>query len=323
MRFNWKTAIATAAAGIGLSWSATAIAQDYPQETVRIIVPWDPGGTTDIMGRLIAAQLQEELGGAFIVENRAGASSAVGGGYVSRARPDGHTLMFSTGTTVVMNPILTPDTPYGADDFVGVASISSGAFAFVGNNDFPAKTIEELIAMAEENPGRITYATNGPGTTTALIGALIESGLDVDLLPVPYTGASPAMTALLAGEVNANIEAVTVAYPNISEGMYFAYAVAATERHPLLPDVPTFAELGYSDVIANSWQGLYAPAGTPPEIIETLNEAIARALEKPEVRDRLTTLGQQPDWRPVAETQQYIAEEIARWTAVVEAIPAE
>jgi tripartite-type tricarboxylate transporter receptor subunit TctC len=308
-----QTKIVVAAALFFLTSIHGAASQDYPSKPVTIVVPWDAGGTTDTIARLLANSLAEEMGVPFIVENRPGASSAVGGGQVARAAADGYTLMSTTGTTVIINPLLSTTTAYSADDFLGIASVSSGAFAFVGNKEFAPKTVADLVTHAMENPGRVTFATNGPGTTSAMIGSMIEHELGVDMRPIPYSGGSPAQIALISGEVQTNIESLTVALPNIQAGEYFAYAIASEERHPKLPNVPTFAELGYPGVIANSWNGLYAPAGTSPEVLEALNGAIKTILEKPEIIEAMNNLGVDASWRSVEDTNAYITQEISLW----------
>ena len=312
-------AISVLAVGL-LVFSASWAWAAFPDRTVTIISPWPPGGSADIIARLLAAQLAVDLGKPFVVVSKEGASSGLGAELVAKSKADGYTLMATTASTVVINPIVTAGLPYKAADFVGVSTICEGAFAVVANNKFPAKTVKDFVAYAKGHPGEVTYATNGPGTFTALLGALVESELGIKMRPIPYQGATPAMTALMGGEVDANIEGVSNGLSNIHDGRYLAIAVAGEERHPLLPNIPTFKETGYQNIIGPSVHAVYAPAGTPADVVNILSSAIARVSNSSDYNEKIERLGQQVKTRTPEQFKAMLAEDIARWTAVVKSV---
>jgi tripartite-type tricarboxylate transporter receptor subunit TctC len=256
----------------------TALAQGgdaaaWPSKPVTLVVPYPPGGTSDVVGRQLAQRLREELGQVFVVDNKAGAATAIGANAVAHAPKDGYTLLLSAGTTFTVIPHLNDKLQYKLEDFEPVATVATVPFAFVVKKDFPARTLAEYVAYAKANPGKINNATNGQGSMVHLLGELIAQGLDVKLTHVHYKGAAPATMDMLGGVIDSNVEALTSAVPNISTGQYRALAVLSAERQPLLPNVPTFKELGYPSIVGETWYAVFAPAGTPKPVVDKLNAA--------------------------------------------------
>ena len=254
-----------------------AQAQDpWPNKPISLVVPYPPGGTSDVIGRQLAQRLREELGQTVIVENKAGAATAIGATFVARAHKDGYTLLLSAGSTFTVNPNFNDKLPYKLDDFEPVAPVATVPFAFVVKKDFPAKTLKEYAAYARANPGKINNATNGQASMVHLLGELIASGLDVKLTQVHYKGAAPATMDMLGGVIDSNVEALTSAVPNVIAGQYRALAVLSADRQPLLPEVPTFRELGYPAIVGETWFAVFAPAGTPKPVLDKLSAALRK-----------------------------------------------
>jgi tripartite-type tricarboxylate transporter receptor subunit TctC len=248
----------------------------WPSKPVSLVVPYPPGGTSDVIGRQLAQRLREELGTAFIVENKAGASTAIGATHVARSPKDGYTILLSAGTTFTVVPHLNQKLAYTLDDFEPVAAVATVPFVFVVKKDFPAKNLREYVAYAKANPGKVINGTNGQGSLVHLLGELIANGLDVKLTQVHYKGAAPATIDMIGGVIDSNVEALTSAVPNVNAGQYRALAVLSPERLPLMPQVPTFRELGYPSIVGETWFAVFAPAGTPKPIINKLGAALKK-----------------------------------------------
>jgi tripartite-type tricarboxylate transporter receptor subunit TctC len=291
VRIRIKTLALAALATLGALPTLTAAQESWPNRPISLIVPFPPGGTTDIIGRQIALRLREELGQAVVVENRAGAATAIGAAYVARAPKDGYTLLLSSGTTFTVNPHLNAKLQYRLDDFEPVSLVTSAPFAFVVRNDFPAKTVKEFVEYAKANPNKINNATNGQGSMVHLLGEMIATGLNVKMTQIHYKGAAPAMADIMGGVVDSNVEALTNAVPNVVAGKYRALAVLSSERQALLPDVPTFRELGYPDIVGETWFAVFAPAGTPKSIITTANAALSKITSSPAFVESMRKIG--------------------------------
>lgn len=291
MRIRIKTLAFAALATLGALPTLTLAQDSWPNKPISLVVPYPPGGTSDIVGRQIAQRLREELGQPVIVENRAGAATAIGAAYVARAPKDGYTLLLSAGTTFTVNPHLNDKLQYKLEDFAPVSLVCTVPFAFVVKKDFPAKTLKEFTAYAKANPNKINNATNGQGSMVHLLGEMIATGLDVKMAQVHYKGAAPAMADLMGGIVDSNVEALTNAVPNVNAGQYRALAVLSLERQALLPDVPTFRELGYPDIAGDTWYGVFAPVGTPEPVVTKLNAALRKITNSPEFVDGMRKLG--------------------------------
>ena len=293
MRIRIKTlALALAALATLGALPALTMAQDsWPNKPISLIVPYPPGGTSDVVGRQIALRLREELGQQVIVENKAGAATAIGATHVARAPKDGYTLLLSAGTTFTVNPHFNDKLQYKLEDFEPVALVCTVPFAFVVKKDFPAKTLKEFTAYAKANPNKFNNATNGQGSMVHLLGEMIATGLEVNLTQIHYKGAAPAMMDLIGGVVDSNVEALTNAVPNVNAGQYRALAVLSAERQALMPDVPTFREMGYPGIMGETWYGVFAPAGTPKPVVDKLNAALRKITSSPAFVDSMRKIG--------------------------------
>lgn len=302
----------------GLIALPPAVQAAFPDRVIRIIVPFAPGGGTDVITRTLGAAMAPALGQNVIVENKPGGGTIVGTGAVASSQPDGYTLLMATFAHAV-NPSLQPKLPY--DTFTAFAPVALVARSFnivVVNNQLPVKTLQDLLAYARANPGKLNYGSFGIGTSAHLAGELFKSLAKVDLAHVAYKGAAPAISDLLAGQIDVMFTTVASVTGHIQGGQLRALAVTSAARSQAFPDLPTVAEAGVPGYVAESWYGLYAPAGTPPEIIMTLNQAVARAAQSDSVKrfeelEGLTLVAGAP-----AELDRYVRGEEARWRSVVE-----
>lgn len=315
MKIHFKAVLACLA--LILPTTGVYAEPDWPSKPIKLVVPYPAGGNTDIVGRQLAKQMQEELGQAIVVENRAGAATAIGTSYVARSKNDGYTLLLSAGTTFTINPHVQEDLPYELEDFIPVTPVASIPFAFVVRQDFPAENLQEFIDYAKEHPGEINNATNGMGTMVHLLGVVMAQGLDIDVSHIHYRGAAPAATDLMAGVVDSNIEALANAVPNIEAEKYRALAVLSEERLSLLPDVPTFTELGYPTIIGESWSGIYAPSGTSQDIILKLNESLKTILNSDEYKEKMRQLGNTAEYSSSQEFDAITKEQSQGWKTLI------
>jgi tripartite-type tricarboxylate transporter receptor subunit TctC len=312
---RWIAIAAALAASLITATLITATpgqAQQYPDRNITMVVPFPPGGTTDIVARILTEQLSADLGKQVIVENRGGASTSIGAQYVAGADKDGYTLLFASATTFTTNPHLLASIKYKLEDFAPVSMVVKVPFAFVVKKDFPAQDVAAFRAYALANPNKVNNATNGPGSTVHLMGEVVARGLGVKLQHVHYRGAAPAMNDMLGGVVDSNVEALTNTVPNHKAGMYRAIAVLSEERLPQLPDVPTFKELGFPSIVGSTWFAVFAPAGTPQPVVEKLSAAINRILKTPEFAKRMEPIGNQPWPMTPAELDAHVKSESSR-----------
>lgn len=278
-----------------LAFTASPVrAQTYPDRNIALIVPFPPGGTTDIVARILVEQLGADLGKPVLIENRGGASTSLGAQMVAGADKDGYTLLFASATTFTTNPHLLAGIKYRLEDFAPVAMVVKVPFAFVVKKDFPATDIASFRAYALAHPGKVNNATNGPGSTVHLMGEIVARGLGVKFQHVHYRGAAPAMNDMLAGIVDSNVEALTNSAPNHKAGMYRALAVLSEQRLPQMPEVPTFKELGYPGIVGDTWFAVFAPAGTPQPVLDRLSSSINRIVKTPDFARRMEAIGNQP-----------------------------
>ena len=300
---------------------ATVLAQApgrYAQKPVRLIVPFAPAGAIDNMARPVAEALGRELGQTVVVENRAGAAGNIGAAAVAKAAPDGYTLLVGTSATHGANAALFARMPYDpVADFEPISLWGQVPNVLVVNAEKGARSLPDLVEQAKRQPRGLTYASAGTGTSLHLAGVLFEKAAGVEMLHVPYKGGAPASMDLLGGNVAMMFDTVSVALPNIRAGKLRALAVAAPERHFALPEVPTFAELGYKGVEAATWAGVFAPKGTPATIVEELRVAHARALADKQVQDALRGHGVQLTPWQGEQFRNFIGSEIKRWAQVV------
>ncbi len=297
-----------------------AAAQDYPSKPVRLIVPFPPGGPTDIVGRLVAQKLSESLGQQVVVENRPGAGGTVGSDSAAKSAADGYTLLYGSTSTLAIAPSIYRNLPYDPRTaFVPVTRVSSGAILIAVNAQVPANTLKEFIALAKAKPGQLNYGSAGSGTPPHLAGELFKTVAGVDLVHVPYKGGAPAINDLAGGQVQAIFEGLPSLLPFIRGGKVRALAISGARRDPALPDVPTTAEAGLPELQASFWSGLVAPAGTPEAIVSRLNAATLEALATPEVRETLTRQGLEAAGTSPQEFRKFIDAEIEKWGRVAKA----
>ena len=294
----------------------SASAQDaasWPNRPVTMVIPYPPGGTSDVVGRNLAQRLREELGQTFIAENKAGAATAIGATAVARAPKDGYTVLLSAGTTFTVIPHLNDKLQYKLEDFEPVAAVCTVPFAFVVKKDFPAKDLREYIAYGKANPGKINNATNGQGSMVHLLGEMIATGLDLKMTQVHYKGAAPATMDMIAGIVDSNVEALTSAVPNVNAGQYRALAVLSNERQPLMPNVPTFKELGYPSIVGETWYAVFTPVGTPKPIVDKLNAALRKITTSPGFAESMRKIGNEPKSSAPGELRDITMQQSKYW----------
>lgn len=297
---------------------AAVMAQDYPTRGVRLIVPFPPGGATDIAARVIAEQLTKAWPHPVSVENRSGASGIIGTDAVARAAPDGYTMLMGTLATNVMAHLLRDKMPYSEDAFAPVVVLTSAPNILLANATVPFKTLPELVNYAKLNPGKLKYGSSGIGLSGHLGVALFGSAAGIDLVHVPYRGSAPSVNAFAAGEVELTLGLIPQALAAVrnTPGVR-AIAIASDKRSPQFPDTPTFAELGYSDVQVYAINGLMVPAGTPRPIIDRIYQDARKALDLPEVRSRFERMGMDVSGSSPDEFAQLIRAERARWEPLI------
>ena len=298
-----------------------AHAQDYPNRPVKIIVPTPPGGPVDVVGRLTANYLQTALGQAFVVENRSGAGNTIGSKDAATATPDGYTLLYSAASGLIIAPLLHPGAGYDPlTSFDPIALVGESPSILVVNPAVPAKTVQELVAYAKANPGKVNFSSGGIGVLPHLIGELFKSRAGIDIVHVPYKGGGPSITDLLAGNVQMTFENSSVLLPLIQSGALRALAVTTQKRIPQLPDVPTMIESGFPDFVTVAWTGLLAPAHTPEPIIKKLNATINQGLKTPEFAGALAKISVDPRGGTPEDFTHTMKAELARWTPLVKSL---
>ena len=301
------------------SMALSAFAQ-YPTKPIKMVVPFPPGGTTDIMARAVAADLQKSLGQPVIVDNKAGAGGNIGSDYVAKSAPDGYTLLMGTVGTHAINVSLYPKMPYDAvKDFAPVSLVAGVPNVLVAAPNYPVNSVKDLIDAAKKSPNMVTFASSGNGTSIHLSGELFKQLAGVQMTHVPYKGSSSALPDVMSGQVNVMFDNAPSVMPQIKGGKLKAIAVTSSKRSPALPNVPTIAESGLPGFEATSWFGVLAPAGTPKEIVDKLSHAIAKALQTPEMKDRLAAQGAEAVGNTSEQFAAHIKEEIDKWAKVVKA----
>jgi tripartite-type tricarboxylate transporter receptor subunit TctC len=297
-----------------------AFAQTYPDHPVRIIVPTPPGGPVDVMARVIGNALPAQLGQNVFVENKPGAGNTIGSKMVADATPDGYTLMVSAASGLIMSPMIYKNAGYDATSFAPVALIAEAPQLLVINPQLPFKSVADLVAYAKANPGKLNYSTGGSGTLPHLAAELFKGETGTQIVHVPYKGGGPALTGVVAGEVQMTFDPVATSLQLIRAGKLRALAVASGKRVAELPDVPTMAESGYPALTAGAWTALLAPKGTPPAIIAKLNAATNAALNAEATKSTLAKLGAEPRGGTPEQLAAHMANETKKWRPVVEAL---
>lgn len=316
--FNRRSFLAAALAGVALPAQSQTV--PWPTKPIKLVVPYAPGGTTDVVARMIAEYLGQRLGQNIIVDNKPGKGAMLGTALVAKAPPDGYTLLMSVISGLSISPTL-----YGGGDFdpmadfIHVSIASSNPSVLVVNPNFGAKTFKEYVEYAKANPGKLAFATSGAGSSNHLLGARLQQVIGAELVHIPYRGAGPAMVDTIAGNVPSMFDSLPSAAPHIKAGKVRALAVSGEQRNPAFPDVPTMKEAGFPDLISYSWFGISVPAKTPASIVERLATEMQAVLKEPAVIKRWEEIGAESSTMTPAEVTRFIQAEIDKWTPVVKA----
>lgn len=292
-------------------------AQDYPNKPVRIVVPYPPGGPTDIVSRHIAKRLGEEFGQQFVVENKGGANGIIGTDLVAKSKADGYTLLFDPSGPLASGLALYKNVPYDVTrDFTPISNAATSSIVLVASPKFPAKDFQEFLALAKSRPEGVSAELNTIGSIHHLLTELLRLRTGAKLLLVPYKGSGPAIVDLAGGHVDVGFESVPGVLEYIKAGKLRAYAVATPNRVESLPDVPTLKELGLPEFVAEPWWAILAPAGTPKEAVDKLSAALAKIAKMPEVKEQFAAQGMVPDWMSPADTAKFLKTEVSRWARI-------
>ena len=298
--------------------AGAAVAQAYPNKPVRVVVPFGPGTTSDLVGRMIADRLSASLGQPFIVENRTGAGGTIGSDVVAKAAPDGYTILQSTAATPI-TAVMYKNLAYDTSKFVSVTVFTHSPLGFAANVQFAPKTVPDFIAYAKANPGKVSFGSLGVGTSHHLTGEKLKLDAGIDMVHVPYKGSGPAHADLMGGQIQVMFDNLFALMPHFKSGKLHPLAVSSAKRHRLLPDVPSLSEAGVKDFETVAWFGWLLPPGTPREIAARLNAETTKALAIPEVRQRLMDGGSDVVGNSPEDADKFLRAEIARWGAVVKA----
>jgi tripartite-type tricarboxylate transporter receptor subunit TctC len=311
-------AYVSCAAAFGILLAAGPVrAQVYPGKTIKLVVPFGPGGPTDVSARVVSQVVQSALGQSVVIENRPGAGGATGTKSVAAADPDGYTLLIGTSATLGVVPALMKSPGYDPiKSFVPVAKVADSTLVLVAPASFPADTVQAFVAHAKQNPGKLSYASAGAGNQTQLLAELFKSKAGIDVQHVPYKSGAEMVTAVLGEQVQMGFPDISILLPLIRERKLKALAVTSAARHPQLPDVPTMVESGIADFIMTFWTGVIAPAGTPASVVDRLNAAINHGLKSEGMRETLAKVGATTNPSSPQDFGRFIAAETAKWAAV-------
>jgi len=291
----------------------------YPERTLTLVAPYAAGGAADVLSRLLAKKLEEQLGQTVVVENRPGAGTAIGAASVANAKPDGYTLLLSSNSTFSLNPALNPKLPYdAAKSFEPLGLVGTVAMALLVNASQHAATPAQLVAAVKAAPDKFVYGSFGNGTASNFAGEMFNAAAGIKLTHVPYKGSAPLMTDLIGGQIPISFDTVVAAAPQLKNGKIKVLAVTTGKRSALLPDVPTLVESGYVGFDFSSWIALVAPRGLPADVKARLDKALAAAMALPDTAERMKAAGFEPHYAPVADWPAFIAADIARMKAVAE-----
>jgi tripartite-type tricarboxylate transporter receptor subunit TctC len=303
-----------------LAWLPNAGAQEYPTKPIRLVITYPPGGNTDLVGRALALKLGEFMGQQVVVDNRGGAGGVLGSMITAQSAPDGYTIMLGTSAGMVINPLLSRKLTYDpVKDFAPVSMVVIVPQLLVINPQLPVKNVRELIAFAKAKPGYLNAGSSGVGTPNHFGTELLKWLAGVDIVHVPYKGGAPALTDLLGGQIQMAFSSVPAVLPHIKAGRLVALGVGSAKRSPALPNIPTIAEAGVPGYEYSTWYGIFAPAKTPRTLIARLNAEIVKAMETPDIKDRFTALGGDPDPGTPEELRAYMANESAKWAKIIKA----
>lgn len=293
-------------------------AAEFPERPVTVVVPFNPGGSNDIIGRQLAKQLSELWGQPVVVENRPGAGSSIGTDYVAKAEPDGYTILVNS-VTFTMNPAVQRDLPFDPlEDFEPVAMLGRVPLVLGARPDIPAKTPEELFEYIRENPGKLNYAATGEGSIGHFAGELLKQAKDLDIQVVQYTGGAPAMTDVMGSHIEYFIGSMTQMLPHIQNGSMVGIGVTSAERSEAAPEIPSFAESGVEGYDLEQWWGVWAPEGTPEDIVQKLNNSINKVLESEEMIQYMAQEGAKPSPMSPEEFSEFVKQNVERWQRVAQ-----
>jgi tripartite-type tricarboxylate transporter receptor subunit TctC len=305
------------------AWLALALSavpgfaqKGYPDKAIRMIVPFAPGGSNDIMGRLVAGKLTESMGQQVVVDNRPGASGIIGTDLAAKAAPDGYTLLVMS-LTFAVNPSIRSKLPYDTEkDLIPVTLIASAPLILVVHPSLPVKSVKELIAYAKANPGKLNFGSGGPGSTPHLAGEMLKTMAGLQMTHVPYKGGGPALADLVGGQIQLMLENIPSTLPFVKSGRLRVLAVTSKERSPTVPDVPTLDEAGLKGYELTGWNGLFVPRGTARAIVTRLHTETVKALTVPDVKQRLAAMSAVPGGEPPEKFAAFIKAEIAKWAKI-------
>jgi tripartite-type tricarboxylate transporter receptor subunit TctC len=298
--------------------ASAAVAQTYPDRIIKMVVPYPAGGPTDVIARIVAEEMGKDLGQNVIVENLAGASGAVGTRAVAKAEPDGYTIVFGNNQTHGNNMFLLKEPGYDAvKDFTPLAGAGAFEHVFVVSNTLPVKSMQELVALAKKDPGKLNYGSTGVGSGSHLATELFMTRTGIQMTHVPFRGAAPLVTELMAGRIDVSNSTLPSVLAQFQAGSMRAIGVASPQRNPQAPDVPTLREQGITDADAESWAAFFAPVNTPKPVLDKLSGAIIAILNKPAVKDRITKLGFTLNVRTPDAFKPYLVKEIQTWAEII------
>ena len=313
-----KTLLAATVCAAAILHCACAAAQAWPAKPVRVVVPFPPGGSTDIVARIVAQKLGERLGQSMVIENRGGAGGTLGAAQVAKAAPDGYTLLVASTSTHVVAPGVYPKLEYDpVKDFAPVSLIAVSPYLLVVNPSLPAKSVKELVELARKQPGKLNYASAGVGSTTHLAMEMLKAASNTYMLHIPYNGNGPAGTAVIGGQVEILFGSLPALLPHARGGRVRALAVGTLVRAPSMPEVPTVAESGYPGFDASLWLALMAPAGTPQPVIDRLHKEIVTVVQAADTRELLSKAGAEPLTSTPAELATMVREGVGKYAKIV------
>ncbi|WP_251863225.1 tripartite tricarboxylate transporter substrate binding protein [Achromobacter sp. Marseille-Q4962] len=311
----WRAALAAFTLAAGAASAGPA----WPEKPLTLVVPYPPGGPTDIVARVVAQGLGDALGQTVIVDNRSGAGGNIGADMVAKSAPDGYTLLMAT-TAHAINMSLFRNLGYDTQrSFAPVSLLTKGPLVIVTRPDLPAHSVSELIALAKKRAGELTFASSGNGQSTHLSAELFNAMAGTRMVHVPYRGSAPALTDVMGGQADVMFDTMLSSMPYVKAGKLQALAVTGKQRSPAAPDLPTVAESGLRNYEATAWNGLLAPAGTPPAVVQQLNAALRQVLTRPDVQQKFAAQGFAADWTTPDDARRFVADEVRKWAEVVRA----
>ncbi|CAN7380826.1 tripartite tricarboxylate transporter substrate binding protein [Acidovorax sp. LjRoot129] len=316
-----KLMLSAVMCALGLAAPAAAVAQDgaYPSKPITLVIPFPPGGATDVLGRLIGKKLGDKLGQSVVIDNRAGAGTVIGAAYVAKATPDGYTLLMSSGTTFTVNPAVRAKLPYDpvkSFDPIGIAGRTS--LILLAHKDVPVSDVKQFVAMVKAAPDKYSYGSYGAGTTSQFAGEAFFNAAGLKIQHVPYKGSAPAMVDLIGGQIPFTVDTVSAALPHLKDGKIKAISVTAGKRSTLLPKVPTLAESGYPGVEMDTWLAMVGPRGLPPAVKARLEKVLAEVVAEPDTRDKMIAVGFEPAFASSKSLGELIDKELPLMRAIAQ-----